>query len=56
MLGCDFLATSEVTETTETELENEVEKEIEKASAGNRRYLKPSEIVAFLLTTFGQKT
>ena len=55
MLGCDFLATSEVIETTETELENEVEKEIEKASAGNRRYLKPSEIVAFLLTTFGQK-
>lgn len=55
MLGCDFLATSEVIETTGTELENEVEKEIEKASAGNRRYLKPSEIVAFLLTTFGQK-
>ena len=39
----------------ETELENEVEQEIEKASSGNRRYLRPREIVAFLLTTFGQK-
>lgn len=43
------------TQVNETELENEVEKEIEKASAGNRRYLRPREIVAFLLTTFGQK-
>ncbi len=52
------MANSEVTNETqieETELENEVEQEIEKASAGNRRYLRPREIVAFLLTTFGQK-
>lgn len=36
-------------------LENEVEQEVEKLSTGNRRYLRPREIVAFLLTTFGQK-
>lgn len=47
------MAASEVK--NETELENEVEQEIEKASAGNKRYLRPREIVAFLLTTFGQK-
>lgn len=49
------MSNSEVVVTNETELENEVEKEIEKASASNRRYLRPREIVAFLLTTFGQK-
>ncbi len=49
------MANSEVAVQTDTELEAEVEKEVEKASAGNRRYLRPREIVAFLLTTFGQK-
>ena len=37
------------------EFEKEVEQEVEKLSTGNRRYLRPREIVAFLLTTFGQK-
>jgi len=39
----------------EEEFEKEVEQEVEKLSTGNRRYLRPREIVAFLLTTFGQK-
>lgn len=39
----------------EEEFEKEVEEEVEKLSTGNRRYLRPREIVAFLLTTFGQK-
>lgn len=47
------MANSEII--NETELENEVEQEIKKASSGNKRYLRPREIVAFLLTTFGQK-
>ena len=42
-------------ELNEEEFENEVEQEVEKLSTGNRRYLRPREIVAFLLTTFGQK-
>lgn len=51
------MASTEVStaEQSELELEKEVEEEVEKASAGNRRYLRPREIVAFLLTTFGQK-
>jgi Na+/melibiose symporter-like transporter len=39
----------------EKDFEKEVEQEVEKLSTGNRRYLRPREIVAFLLTTFGQK-
>ncbi|MBE6827832.1 MAG: hypothetical protein E7514_04345 [Ruminococcaceae bacterium] len=39
----------------EESFEKEVEKEVEKLSTGNRRYLRPREIIAFLLTTFGQK-
>ena len=35
--------------------EQELEKEVKKASEQNRRYIRPSELVAFLLTTFGQK-
>lgn len=49
------MATSEVTEIQDEELEKEVEQEVEKASASNRRYLRPREIVSFLLATFGQK-
>lgn len=37
------------------QLEAEVEQEIQKASAQNRRYLRPREMFAFLLTSFGQK-
>lgn len=47
------VSTSALTE--EEQFENEVEQEVEKLSTGNRRYLRPREIVAFLLTTFGQK-
>lgn len=32
-----------------------IESEIEQASTSNRRYLRPREIFAFLLTSFGQK-
>ena len=39
----------------EEQMENEVEQEIKKASAQNRRYLRPREMFAFLLTSFGQK-
>ena len=39
----------------EEEFDKEVEEEVEKLSTGNRRFLRPREIVAFLLTTFGQK-
>lgn len=35
--------------------EQEIKDEIEKESEQNRRYIRPREIVAFLLTTFGQK-
>lgn len=35
--------------------ENEVEQEVKKASAQNRRYLRPREMFAYLLTAFGQK-
>lgn len=33
----------------------DVENEVESASSLNRRYLRPREIFAFLLTAFGQK-
>ena len=49
------MAESTVAVEQEEQLENEVDKEIEKASAQNRRYLRPREIFAFLLTAFGQK-
>lgn len=49
------MANPSVETETEAELENQVELEVEKASQSNRRYLRPREIVAFLLTTFGQK-
>ncbi len=58
MLGCDILAESKAATTAqvnEEEFEKEVESEVEKLSTGKRRYLRPREIVAFLLTTFGQK-
>lgn len=35
--------------------ESEITDEVNKASAQNRRYLRPREIAAFLLATFGQK-
>ena len=35
----------------EEQMENEVEQEIKKASAQNRRYLRPREMFAFLLTS-----
>lgn len=35
--------------------ETEVEQEVQKASSQNRRYLRPREMVAYLLTAFGQK-
>ncbi len=40
---------------TEEQMETEVEQEVKKASAQNRRYLRPREMFAFLLTSFGQK-
>ena len=58
VLGCDILAESKAATTAqvnEEEFEKEVESEVEKLSTGKRRYLRPREIVAFLLTTFGQK-
>ncbi len=44
-------ATQQETQTAETE----VEQEVQKASSQNRRYLRPREMVAYLLTAFGQK-
>lgn len=35
--------------------ETEVEQEVQRASSQNRRYLRPREMVAYLLTAFGQK-
>lgn len=35
--------------------EQEIKEEVERASEQNRRFIRPREIVAFLLTTFGQK-
>ena len=32
-----------------------IQQEVDNASAGNRRYLRPKEIAAYLLTSFGQK-
>lgn len=43
--------TAQETQTAETE----VEQEVQRASAQNRRYLRPREMVAYLLTAFGQK-
>ncbi len=39
----------------EEQVETEVEQKVEKASAQNRRYLRLREMIAFLLTAFGQK-
>lgn len=36
-------------------IETEVDQEVQKASAQNRRYLRPREMFAYLLTAFGQK-
>ncbi len=41
--------------TQEEYVETEVEQQVEKASAQNRRYLRLREMIAFLLTAFGQK-
>lgn len=49
------MAESTVAVEQEEQMTTEVDKEIEKASAQNRRYLRPREIFAFLLTSFGQK-
>ncbi len=40
---------------TEEVLTEEIEQEVNEASASDRRYLRPREIFAFLLTSFGQK-
>ena len=60
--GCDVLAEAQTAVQAEEaavqaqeQMENEVEQEIKKASAQNRRYLRPREMFAFLLTSFGQK-
>lgn len=52
--GCDFLADTTVA-TQEENVGTEVEQQVEKASAQNRRYLRLREMIAFLLTAFGQK-
>lgn len=53
-MGSDVLA--ENTTVTATELaESEVEQVEKKASSQNRRYLRPREMFAYLLTAFGQK-
>ncbi len=41
--------------TQEENVGTEVEQQVEKASAQNRRYLRLREMIAFLLTAFGQK-
>lgn len=52
MTGCDFLDDVK-TAVVEAPEEESIVNEADKIS--NRRYLRPREIVAFLLTTFGQK-
>ena len=53
-MGSDVLA--ENTTVTATEIaESEVEQVEKKASSQNRRYLRPREMFAYLLTAFGQK-
>ncbi len=53
-MGSDFLADT-TTVTVEENVQTEVEQEVKKASAQNRRYLRPREMFAYLLTAFGQK-
>lgn len=53
-MGSDFLADT-TTVTVEENVPTEVEQEVKKASAQNRRYLRPREMFAYLLTAFGQK-
>ena len=50
-----FLGENATSTTVAEPSEQELEKEVKKASEQNRRYIRPSELVAFLLTTFGQK-
>ena len=52
MTGCDFLDEAQTTAVM-TQEDESIVSEADKIS--NRRYLRPREIVAFLLTTFGQK-
>lgn len=49
------MADVQTTVESEEQLETETEQVTKKASAQNRRYLRPREIFAFLLTAFGQK-
>lgn len=53
--GCDFLADNTTVQAQETTAETEVEQQVEIASSQNRRYLRLREMIAFLLTAFGQK-